>query len=119
MTNGGILVLAAVVAYFLPTVIASLRGHRQQGAIFALNLFLGWTLIGWVAALVWGLTNSQRPVAQQQPLYYHEAEPGKFVPVVAEPAEKGDTIQNIRWGRIVIFTAVALFVVFALHGQHP
>jgi len=25
-------------------------------AIGALNLFLGWSLIGWVAALVWALT---------------------------------------------------------------
>jgi Superinfection immunity protein len=27
-------------------------------AIFALNLLLGWTFLGWVAALVWALTNS-------------------------------------------------------------
>jgi hypothetical protein len=28
-------------------------------AIFALNLLLGWTLLGWFAALVWSLTAVQ------------------------------------------------------------
>jgi T4 superinfection immunity protein len=51
--------LIALVSYFLPAVIASCRGHHNQGAIFALNLLLGWTLLGWVAALVWSLTAVQ------------------------------------------------------------
>jgi Superinfection immunity protein len=113
------LILAIVIAYCLPTVIASLRGHRQQGAIFALNLLLGWTLIGWVAALVWGLTNSQPPAAQQQPAYYHEVEPGKFVPVLAQAPEKEDTLRNVRWGVVISFAiGVAFFIVF-VSGHHP
>lgn len=40
--------------YFLPTMIGFRK--RNAGAIFALNLFLGWTLVGWVVALVWSLT---------------------------------------------------------------
>ena len=43
--------------YFLPAIVAAKRGHRQSTAILILNLFLGWTLIGWVAALVWANTN--------------------------------------------------------------
>jgi hypothetical protein len=43
--------------YFLPAIVARKRNHRNTVAIFVLNLFLGWTLIGWVAALVWALTN--------------------------------------------------------------
>jgi hypothetical protein len=43
----GLLALAAV-AYFLPTVIALLRWCPNLLAIFALNLFLGWSVIGWV-----------------------------------------------------------------------
>jgi hypothetical protein len=39
--------------YFLPTIVAALRHHQQVLAIFLLNLLLGWTLLGWVAALVW------------------------------------------------------------------
>lgn len=41
--------------YFLPAMIAWTNGRRNTSAIFALNFFLGWTLIGWVVALVWSL----------------------------------------------------------------
>jgi len=50
--------LATLVAiYFLPTIVAGVRGHHNRGAIALLNLFLGWTFLGWVAALVWAATN--------------------------------------------------------------
>jgi Superinfection immunity protein len=39
--------------YFLPTIIGVARSKRDLLSIFLLNLFLGWTLIGWVVALVW------------------------------------------------------------------
>jgi thiol:disulfide interchange protein len=42
--------------YFLPTIIAIARHKRNGLAIFAVNLFLGWSFIGWIAALVWSLT---------------------------------------------------------------
>ena len=41
--------------YFLPFAIAFNKKRANTGAIFALNLFLGWSLIGWVVALVWAL----------------------------------------------------------------
>ena len=47
----------AVVVYLLPSIIASNRRHRERGPIFVLNLLLGWTFVGWVAALVWSLTS--------------------------------------------------------------
>lgn len=37
--------------YFLPLIIAVVRGVRNQGSVLVVNLFLGWTLIGWVIAL--------------------------------------------------------------------
>lgn len=51
-----VLVVAVVVIYFAPSIRAARAHKRNLGAIFALNLFLGWTLIGWVVALVWALT---------------------------------------------------------------
>jgi Superinfection immunity protein len=39
--------------YFLPAIIAALRRLHNQNAIFLTNLFLGWTVIGWVVALIW------------------------------------------------------------------
>jgi hypothetical protein len=45
-----------LVAYFVPAIVAYLRHHHNENAIAVLNLLLGWTLLGWVAALVWALT---------------------------------------------------------------
>jgi len=46
-------------AYLLPSVIAYTRHHHNADAIFALNLLLGWTFLGWVVALVWSLTSTK------------------------------------------------------------
>lgn len=46
--------------HFLPTIIAALRHSRHTLAIFFINLFLGWTVIGWVVALIWACTSEPR-----------------------------------------------------------
>jgi hypothetical protein len=38
--------------YFLPTVVAVRRGHDVT-LILLLNLFFGWTVVGWFAMLLW------------------------------------------------------------------
>ena len=40
--------------YLLPAIIG--RNKRNAQAIFVLNLFLGWTVLGWIVALVWAVT---------------------------------------------------------------
>lgn len=45
------------VPYFLPTIIAVLGKKTNAGGVFAVNLLLGWTLIGWIIALVWALAS--------------------------------------------------------------
>lgn len=42
--------------YFLPSLIAWLREHAYVNSITVINLFLGWTLIGWVVCLAWSLS---------------------------------------------------------------
>jgi hypothetical protein len=64
MTGGilfllGAVVLLSILLYFIPTVIAGLRGARHQVAILALNTLFGWTFIGWAAALVWALADEK------------------------------------------------------------
>ncbi len=44
-----------IALYFLPTIIALVRFHRNSAAVSIVNLFLGWTLIGWVVALAWSV----------------------------------------------------------------
>ena len=45
--------------YMLPWAIAATRGKVNSGAIFWLNLLLGWSVIGWVIALVMSLSAHQ------------------------------------------------------------
>jgi len=46
-----VLLTFAVLLYFLPSVVASVRGVPDFGLIFIINLFLGGTFIGWFVAL--------------------------------------------------------------------
>ena len=52
------LMIAAICIYitFLPVFVASNRKHPNTFAIFIVVLFLGWTLLGWVLALVWAVS---------------------------------------------------------------
>lgn len=49
-------VVLTLAVYFLPAIVAINRSHPNEKAIFVLNLLLGWTLIGWVIAIVWAFT---------------------------------------------------------------
>lgn len=51
----------AAVLYFLPCVVAGARGHPSGAAIMVVNVFFGWTLIGWVVALAWALAGFEPP----------------------------------------------------------
>lgn len=50
-----VLIILAIVLYFLPTLIAVLRKHKNKLAVFLLNLLLGWTVLGWIVALIWSV----------------------------------------------------------------
>ena len=71
---GGFVILVVLAAiYFAPTMIA--MGRKRGGAIVALNILLGWTLIGWVVALVWALAEEQAPgsvAPEYEPLKQNE-----------------------------------------------
>jgi hypothetical protein len=57
----GVPTFILVLLYFLPAFFAFVRGHHQAGAISAVNLFLGMTVIGWVIAFIWSLSAVRRP----------------------------------------------------------
>jgi hypothetical protein len=60
-TLGMIFLVFCIIPYFLPTIIAFARKKDNAGGIFALNFFLGWTFIGWIASLIWALSSNPRP----------------------------------------------------------
>src|SRR6185312_8937730 len=59
-----ILVLAvALLIYFLPTILARKKPFVLK--LFLLNLFAGFTIIGWVAVLIWALKKPKKISAVQ------------------------------------------------------
>lgn len=59
----GFLILAGL--YFLPAIVAKVRGVPNFGSVLVVNLFLGFTLVGWVVALAM----AARSVPQRQSTY--------------------------------------------------
>lgn len=55
-------VTIVAVCYLLPSVIALLRRHHSKGAIVAVNILLGWSVVGWLWAFIWSLTGVNRPI---------------------------------------------------------
>ncbi|KAA0126724.1 superinfection immunity protein [Chryseobacterium sp. SN22] len=54
-----LILLIFIPSYFIPTFIALSRKKTNTLSIFALNLLLGWSLIGWAGALIWALSNKE------------------------------------------------------------
>lgn len=48
------LTLFAVI-YFIPSIVANSNNKKNEGAIIVFNILLGWTILGWVIALVWAM----------------------------------------------------------------
>jgi hypothetical protein len=46
-------IIVLIPVYFIPSIVAFSRKQPNKASILILNIFLGWTFIGWVLALVW------------------------------------------------------------------
>jgi len=61
---GAVILITGLVLYFLPVIIAVTGRQRNAGSVAVVDIFLGWTGIGWVVALamaVSGVTNPKPP----------------------------------------------------------
>lgn len=54
-----VILILILLIYFLPSITAYSRKHKNTEAILALNFLTGWTLVGWVISLVWSLTKQE------------------------------------------------------------
>lgn len=67
MSGGALLgvlgLIVLLLAYFVPAFVAFSRGVPNKGSVFVINLFLGWTVVGWIVALAMAARSNQ----QQQP----------------------------------------------------
>ena len=62
----GIVAIAAIYLYWLPTAVALERQHHHRMPIIIVNAFLGWTFVGWVCALAWSASHV-KPVPVPNP----------------------------------------------------
>jgi Superinfection immunity protein len=84
MTGIETLLVIAAALYFLPALIGLLRGHHNFMSLLMLNLFLGWTFIGWVGALVWSFVAKPAPV----PVVLKQSAPPPVLPKSAEDSRE-------------------------------
>jgi uncharacterized membrane protein len=52
-TSTILMLMAVVLLYMLPTLIAFGREHPRRQDVAVVNILLGWTLIGWIAVFLW------------------------------------------------------------------
>lgn len=57
----GFIALMLFILYWAPAVVAVCRDHPRVGTLTLLNLCFGWTVIGWVALLVWAWLDGKDP----------------------------------------------------------
>ena len=54
------LILIILPIYFVPTIVAIIRRTKNLAAIIVLNIFVGWTFLGWVGSLVWAIVAEKK-----------------------------------------------------------
>jgi hypothetical protein len=55
----GLLIAAILIClYFLPLIVAGARHVPNVGSVAVINIFLGWTFIGWVVALAMAMRST-------------------------------------------------------------
>jgi hypothetical protein len=80
--GGALLVIVPLIAglYFLPTICALVRKVPNVGSVAVINIFLGWTFIGWVIALAMAFRSANPSVHvnvhNQQPYQQPYQQPG-------------------------------------------
>ncbi len=82
-----ILIALAIGVYFFPSIVASLRNHSNTLSIFILNFFFGFTVLGWIGALIWGCSDNVKPIDEM------------------------DMRRRSQNFRIVLFTIIFVFVI--------
>ena len=90
--------------YFLPTIVASARHHHNRGSIFVLNLFLGWTFIGWIIALAMACSHVERAQVMEPPVFTErdrllESTPARFCPSCGVERRRSDAIFCSQCGK--------------------
>jgi hypothetical protein len=97
----GLLLIAVLLgAYFTPWIVAAIRHLPNQGPVIVVNIFLGWTFVGWVVALAMACRSAPAPTAMPwaagPPGAWPTVPPGgpPQLPPVTGPLTPGERIQQ-------------------------
>ena len=71
-SGSGFVILIATFIYFIPSLIAHRKKKRDFTPILLINIFLGWTLIGWVVALIWAVSSEKKITDREKMLRLQE-----------------------------------------------
>jgi hypothetical protein len=112
-TVTGILTVAAAL-YFLPWLIALLRGHHNAAAIFMLNLLLGWTGLGWVVALVWSMTSVQQILTREEVAFVTTRAPDATVGATVDELTELRRTHDYTTVKFVALAFLLLIIIFAM-----
>jgi hypothetical protein len=52
------MIVLGIIIYLIPSIIGHNKKHYV--GIYVFNIFLGWTFLGWVIALVWAFTSPKK-----------------------------------------------------------
>ena len=56
----GFVFLGLIAVYLLPAIIAGCRETKNALGITLLTLLLGWTMLGWIGALIWATCDTPK-----------------------------------------------------------
>src|SRR3989338_3594787 len=62
-------IIGLILLYFLPAIIAGRRRNPDEKQIMILNVFLGWTFVGWVIALIWAYKEPPKKKKKNSPAW--------------------------------------------------
>jgi len=106
----------AAVGYFLPTIVARGREHRQMIAIAVLNALLGWTVLGWVVALVWACMAQPEPATGAPVAFRAPPEPAGGAGGYEPPRSARSAVSPAvhRWGAVITGLLVIVGIMLGL-----
>lgn len=58
---GIIVAILAILAYWLPSIVAVIRRVPNIGSVIVVDMLLGWTVIGWIVALAMAFRSKPPP----------------------------------------------------------
>lgn len=57
------LIIVGLIIYFIPTMVA--YDNKKASTVFLVNLFFGWTILGWIISLILAFSDRKDPVVIQ------------------------------------------------------